>query len=200
MYIMTYLKMNSSLYAFLFRIAVIMLLCSFTIASLTAQDKMILRLSGGAGVGYASQVTFGSRNDAGMVLTLYGELEYGQLIGRLQYTNPSLGTFEESSNLNDGEAFHGALGYRFDFAEKFALGLLVSGGATIIRYTSGLGSDQFTNVSPQVGIILSPTYQLTDAFALQAGLRYHKGFKAGDRGRATDLTDFSVGIRYSLLH
>ncbi|PHN08660.1 hypothetical protein CRP01_01750 [Flavilitoribacter nigricans DSM 23189 = NBRC 102662] len=136
-----------------------------------------------------------------MVIGVHGELEYGVVIGRLQYTRPLLGTFQEDSNLNGGESFHGSLGYRLDLSGPLSVGFLASGGATIIRYHNGINGsigDTFTNVSPQVGVIVAPNYQLSDHFSIQGGLRYYKGFPAGDRGQAIDLADISVALRFTL--
>jgi hypothetical protein len=162
---------------------------------LSAQDKIDLRLSGGIMAGYAPLVTHGNSEYSGVVVGVYGELEYGKVIGRLQYTKPLSGTFGEN-NLEDAVAYHGSLGYRLDISEKIFMGLLVSGGAMVIHYSTGF--DSFTDVSPQVGVNIAPTYQVTPSLAIQAGLRYYKGFKAGDRGRASDLADISIALRYSL--
>ena len=194
--IMTYLKMDFKLYFAALRLALLIFLCAFLLVDLEAQDNMNIRLSGAAAIGYAPSIIFGTQENSGIVFAVYGELEYEKIIGRLQFTKPS------SATINDGEAYHGSLGYRFDISEKFSVGLLASGGATVIHYNNGFNGsrgDDFTDVSPQVGVNLVPNYQITDAFSIQAGLRYYKGFKAGDRGRAIDLTDFSIGLRYSLL-
>lgn len=166
---------------------------------INAQNQPTFRLSLAASAGYAPVVTLGTRENSGVVLSCYGELEYGKVIGRLQYTSPLLSTFSED-NLNNGAAYHGALGYRFDLSDQFFIGMLLGGGATVTSYSNGIngsGGDRFTNVSPQAGVILAPTYQLNDLLSLQGGLRYYKGFKAGDRGRASDLMAISVGLRIS---
>jgi hypothetical protein len=174
---------------------------SFVTTDLMAQAPAGLRLSLAATVGYAPVVTHGNRDNAGSVLGIYGELEYGKVIGRLQYTRPLLSTFKKDENLNSGVSYHGALGYRFDLSQQVFVGLLASGGATVIQYNNGFNGssgDTFTNVSPQVGIIVAPAYQITDHFSIQLNLRYYKGFEAGDRGEASDLADVSVGLRFSL--
>lgn len=192
MYIMAHLKI-------VFRLSVLIFLSAFHTINLSAQEKVDLRLSVAATAGYAPLVTYGSRTSSGVVIGVYGELEYGKVIGRLQYTRPLSGTFGED-NLEAGVSYHGALGYRFDVAEKFFVGILASGGATVVSYSTGINGssgDRFTNVSPQVGINITPAYQLTDALSIQTGLRYYKGFKAGDRGQASDLADISIALRYS---
>lgn len=196
MYTMTYSKMDFKFYFASLRFALLIFLCAFLLVDLEAQDNMNIRLSGAVAIGYAPSITFGDREDSGVVFGFYGELEYGKMLGRLQYTKPLSGT------LNDGKAFHGGLGYRFDVADQLSVGLMLSGGATLVHYNNGINGSQgdtFTNVSPQVGVNLAPNYQITDAISIQAGLRYYKGFKAGDRGKVSDLIDFSVGLRYSIL-
>lgn len=197
---MTRLKRNFRLDVPSHVLTLLLIFCSFLTIDLSAQEQVPLRFSGAASIGYAPQITMGSNNNSGIVVGLYGEMEYGKAIGRLQFTKPLLGTFEEDSNLDRGEAYHGSLGYRLDINEQFSVALMASGGATVIHYTVsifGSRGDQFTNISPQVGVIIAPTYRFTEALSIQGNLRYYKGFEAGDRGRASDLMDVSVGVRVS---
>lgn len=183
-----------------FRLVLILFVFVASLPNGKAQNNPPLRLSIAASAGYAPMVTLGSRENSGIVLSLYGELEYGKAVGRLQYTAPLVVTFAEDNNFNGGVAYHGALGYRFDFSERIFMSFLLGGGATVTSFSNGIngsGGDTFTNVSPQAGVILAPTYQINDLLSLQAGLRYYKGFEAGDRGRASDLADLSVGVRIS---
>lgn len=129
------------------------------------------------------------------MIGVFGELEYGKAIGRLQFTKPMLNTFKEDNNLDTGEAYHGSLGYRLDLSEDISVALMVGGGATVIHYNTGF--DDFTNVSPQAGVHIAPFYRITEALSVQGNLRYYKGFEAGDRGRASDLMDISVGVRFT---
>lgn len=184
-----------------FRVTFLILLGTVLPLSLSAQGEIGLRASVAASAGYAPIVTQGSRENTGLVVGVYGELEYGKVMGRLQYTKPLLNTFNEDKNLDGGNAYHGSLGYRMDFTDQLFMGLLVSGGATVVQYNNGFNGssgDTFTNVSPQLGVIVAPTYQITDHFSVQGGLRYYKGFKAGDRGQASDLADISIALRFSL--
>ena len=179
----------------------ILLLSTLATTRLVAQDQVDLKLSAGASAGYTIQATLGSNKQSGVVFGVYGELEYGQIMGRLQFTKRLENASKDDKNLDGGEAYHGSLGYRFDFSDKFSLALLASGGATVIHYSNGFGGssgDQFTNVSPQVGINVVPIYHIGGPLSVQASLRYYKGFEAGDRGRASNLADVSVGLRFSL--
>ena len=197
---MTYSKINFSFDFPSHAIAFLLFLCTFFTIDLTAQERIPIRFSGAASVGYAPQITMGNDNNSGVVVGVYGEMEYGKLIGRLQFTKPLLSTFNEDSKLDRGEAYHGSLGYRLDVNEQFSVALMASGGATVIHYNVSIfggRGDQFTNVSPQAGINIAPTYRFTDALSIQGNLRYYKGFKAGDRGRASDLTDVSIALRFS---
>lgn len=186
--------------AYVTSFSIVWLLCAWVTVGLQAQDSVNLRLSAAATAGYAPIVTHGSTESSGLVVGVYGELEYGKAIGRLQFTKPLVGTFDENK-LDNGESYHGSLGYRLDLTDQFSIGLMASGGATVIHYSTGFnggGGDNFTNVSPQVGVVIAPTYQLSQSFSLQAGVRYYKGFEAGDRGRASDLADISVALRFSI--
>lgn len=171
------------------------------LSEVQAQDNTPLRLSLAVSLGFTPEATLGGDENAGMLIGAHGELEYGSLIGRLQITRPLLSTFSPDDNLDGGTAYHGSLGYRADLSDKFHIGVLASGGAAVVKYNVGVNGsrgNEFTNVSPQVGLIVAPTYQLNDHLSLQGGLRYYKGFEAGDRGFATNLTDFSIAIRYTL--
>ncbi len=180
--------------------ALILIFCSFLTMNLSAQDQIPIHFSGAASIGYAPRITMGNDNNASIVVGVYGEMEYGKLIGRLQFTKPLLSSFKDDSNFDRGEAYHGSLGYRLDINDQFSVALMASGGATVIHYSVrifGSSGDQFTNVSPQAGVIIAPTYQFTDALSFQGNLRYYKGFEAGDRGKASDLMDVSAGVRVS---
>ncbi|GAB5550666.1 MAG: hypothetical protein Sapg2KO_02570 [Saprospiraceae bacterium] len=154
-----------------------------------------IRLSVGAGIGYAPIVTLGQSDYSGVITSINGDLEYGKLMGRLQYSKPIIGTFD-SNSLKDGNAYHGSLGYKLELKDNFFMGLLLSGGATAITYSNGF--DEFTNVSPQAGVQVIPVYHFSKHFSVQASVRYYKGFEAGDRGRASDLFDLGIGVRVSL--
>ncbi len=197
---MTHSKINFRTYVTSHLALLLMALFFLSIESLNAQEENRFRLSLGATAGYAPLVTMGNDKNSGIVLGAFGDLEYGPIIGRLQFTKALKNTFSDDDNQDGGEAYHGSLGYRLDVNEKLSIGLLLSGGATIVRYiTSFNGSrgDEFTNVSPQVGGIISPVYKISEPLSIQAALRYYKGFEAGDRGLASDLADFSVGLRVS---
>jgi hypothetical protein len=168
--------------------------------NIKAQDKARIRLSGGAALGYAPEVTLGNNANNGLISTFFAELEYGKAFGRLHFSQPWLSTFRDNDNLNGGQSYHGSLGYRASFSRPFSIAFLLSGGATLTRYSNGINGSTgstFTNVSPQVGVNLLPIYQLTELFSIQGSIRYYKGFEAGDRTFATDLMDISIGVRFS---
>ena len=184
-------------------ITFIVSICLFLLASThcKAQDRIQAKLSIGASLAYAPKITLGSSENSGIVSSVFGELEYGKLIGRLQYTSPLISTFNEDNNLDGGSSYHGSLGYSFSLKENLKLAVMLSGGAAVVNYNNGIfgsSGDQFTNVSPQVGINVFPTYQISPLVSVQGGLRYYKGFEAGDRGRASDLFDLGIGLRLSL--
>lgn len=168
----------------------------FLCQPLSAQEGVEFRASVAGNIGYAPIITQGNRENSGIISGVYGELEYGNAIGRLQYTSPLLSTFNEDNNLKGGNGYHGSLGYRLDVSDQLFVAIMASGGATVINYSNGF--DDFTNVSPQVGAVIAPAYRFTDHLSIQANLRYYKGFKAGDRGQASDLADLSFAVRFTL--
>lgn len=186
---MTALKLNFTTRFFLFSILFL------SLSTATFAQNNAFHLSLGASVGYTPLVSLGSTNYSGLITSVHGDLEYGKLMGRLQYSKPLVNTFD-TDGLVDANAFHGSLGYKLSLKEELSMGILIGGGATVITYKSL--SDEFTNVSPQVGIEVIPIYKISKLFSIQASARYYKGFEAGDRGDASDLFDLGIGLRISL--
>lgn len=165
-------------------------------SSLQAQDKETdLSISLGASFGYSPALIYGKKESSGGLLSVFGELEYQNIMGRLQFTSALIASFNTNS-LEEGSALHGSLGYNVTLTDQVKLPLLLTGGATFITY-SGLSGDSFSDVSPQVGVTVAPYYEITDLVSIQAAFRYLKGFSAGDRSQAIDLTDIALGIRLS---
>lgn len=165
-------------------------------SSLQAQDKETdLSISLGASFGYSPALIYGKKESSGGLLSVFGELEYQNIMGRLQFTSALIASFNTNS-LEEGSALHGSLGYNVTLTDQVELPLLLTGGATFITY-SGLSGDSFSDVSPQVGVTVAPYYEITDLVSIQAAFRYLKGFSAGDRSQAIDLTDIALGIRLS---
>jgi len=169
-------------------------------SSLQAQDKETdLSISLGASVGYAPALIYGKKESSGGLVSVFGELQYQNIMGRLQFTSALVASFN-SSSLEQGSALHGSLGYNVTINDQLKLPLLLTGGATFITYRIGLNGssgDSFSDVSPQVGVTVAPYYEITDLVSIQAAFRYLKGFSAGDRSQAIDLTDIALGIRLS---
>lgn len=186
---MTALKLNFTTRFFIFS------LFFLGLSSSTYAQNNSFHISLGASVGYTPLVTLDEANYSGLITSLHGDMEYGKLMGRLQYSKPIVSTFD-TERLVDANAYHGSLGYQLSLKEELSLGLLLGGGATVITYKSL--SDEFTNVSPQVGIEVIPIYRISKHFSIQGSARYYKGFEAGDRGDASDLFDLGIGLRISL--
>lgn len=169
-------------------------------SSLQAQNKDTdLSISVGASFGYAPALTYGKKDDSGSLLSVFGELQYQNIMGRLQFTSALIESFN-SSSLEKGSALHGSLGYNVTITDQIKLPLLLTGGATFITYRNGINGnsgDSFSDVSPQVGATVAPYYEITDLVSIQATFRYLKGFAGGDRSQPIDLTDIALGIRLS---
>jgi hypothetical protein len=181
----------------------VLLLTGLCTNKLAAQGNPALRLSLGASIGYAPALTYGERESAGSVIGLFADLTYGQAIGRLQLTNPLMSTFGDESNLEGGYAFHGSLGYDILLTEQLHLPVMGVGGVTVLTYNNGFNGSltsgsEFTDASPQIGLLLAPYYQLSPLVAVQGGFRYLKGFVASDHSKAIDLMDLSIGLRLTL--
>ncbi|MCB0635945.1 MAG: hypothetical protein KDC54_04985 [Lewinella sp.] len=182
----------------LISMSLVFALCWLGGHSLSAQRGQELQLSLGASLGYAS-VTYGERETAGSVAGLFAELSYGQAIGRLQVTNPLMSTFSDESNLEGGYGVHGSLGYNVFLTEQFHLPLMAVGGVTVLNYNNGFNGStsgsEFTDASPQVGLLIAPYYQISPMVSIQGAFRYLKGFVASDESKAINLLDLSLGLR-----
>lgn len=169
------------------------------ISTVQAQDKD-LELSLGASYGIAPNVTYGNSDDAGSLVSVFGDLQYQNIIGQIQFASALAGTFEEG-NFESGSSLHGSIGYVVDIVENFKLPIMVSGGAAFIKYNNSFGGgsgNAFNDVSPQVGVTIAPYYQFTPNISVQGSARYFKGFKGSVDSEPIDLTHISIGLRITI--
>jgi len=156
-----------------------------------------LALSVGASAGYAPLLNYGSTAKSGVDLAVFADLEYGHLIGRLQFTDVLTGTVN-SSSLKSGYGFHGALGYNVPVMDQLFIPFMLTAGIGIISYVPyGSTGDQF-DAGPQFGLTISPYYRITDRLSLQLAARYIHGFTVDSRSSPIHLADLQVGVRYTL--
>lgn len=168
-------------------------------SSLQGQDND-LKLSLGAAYGIAPNVTYGNSEDAGSLVSVFGDLQYQNIIGQIQFASALAGTFEEG-NFESGSSLHGSIGYVVDITEQFKLPIMVGGGAAFIKYNNsfnGGSGNAFNDVSPQVGLTVAPYYQFTPNISVQGSARYFKGFKGSVDSEPIDLTHISIGLRFTI--
>lgn len=182
-------------------IKTVLLVLAFGLGSsnLQAQDND-LKLSLGAAYGIAPNVTYGNSEDAGSLVSVFGDLQYQNIIGQIQFASALAGTFEEG-NFESGSSLHGSIGYVVDIVENFKLPIMVSGGAAFIKYNNSFGGgsgNAFNDVSPQVGVTVAPYYQFTPNISVQGSARYFKGFKGSVDSEPIDLTHISIGLRFTI--
>jgi len=152
-------------------------------------------------MGHMLNMTYGSNTGTANFLGIFGDLEIKRIIGRAQLTYVFPASFDGSSNFDSGSGFHGSLGYNLKITDKIRLPLFLTAGASLIQYRNGIfGSqgDLFTDVSPQIGVTLSPYYKLTKNISVQATTRYLKGSKGGHRSQPIDITNISLGLRLTI--
>lgn len=179
--------------------ALLVLAFGLGISSLQAQDND-LKLSLGAAYGIAPNVTYGNSEDAGSLVSVFGDLQYQNIIGQIQFASALAGTFEEG-NFESGSSLHGSIGYVVDIVENFKLPIMVSGGAAFIKYNNSFGGgsgNAFNDVSPQLGVTVAPYYQFTPNISVQGSARYFKGFKGSVDSESIDLTHISIGLRFTI--
>lgn len=168
-------------------------------SSLQGQDND-LRLSLGAAYGIAPNMTYGNSEDAGSLVSVFGDLQYQNIIGQVQFSTALASTFKEG-NFENGASLHGSIGYVVDITESFKLPIMVGGGAAFIKYNNsfnGGSGNAFNDVSPQVGLTVAPYYQFTDNISVQGSARYFKGFKGSVDSQPIDLTHISIGLRFTI--
>jgi len=168
-------------------------------ASLQGQDND-LKLSLGAAYGIAPNVTYGNSEDAGSLVSVFGDLQYQNIIGQVQFATALASTFKEG-NFENGASLHGSIGYVVDITEQFKLPIMVGGGAAFIKYNNsfnGGSGNAFNDVSPQVGLTVAPYYQFTDNISVQGSVRYFKGFKGSVDSQPIDMTHISIGLRFTI--
>lgn len=184
-----------------FLITPLMVIILFSCQDLQAQESNpALKFSLGGTIGYTPMLKHGVKTQSGMVYSVFGELEYHKVIGRVQYTYLPLSSGSENRS-SGGGAVLGTLGYTFPISERIYLPVMIGGGATYINYTVsifGSQGDTFTDVAIQAGGILAPYYKVNDHVSVTGGVRFFKSVYEFDRSRAIDLADISVGIRLTL--
>ncbi|MBX2875261.1 MAG: porin family protein [Saprospiraceae bacterium] len=170
-----------------------------SVVNVQGQDND-LKLSLGASYGIAPNVTYGNSEDAGSLVSVFGDLQYQNIIGQLQFASALSSTFKEG-NFENGASLHGSIGYVVDITEEFKLPIMIGGGAAFIKYNNsfnGGSGNAFNDVSPQVGLTVAPYYQFTDNISVQGSARYFKGFKGSVDSQPIDLTHISIGLRITI--
>jgi hypothetical protein len=167
--------------------------------SLGQSDAPVFELSIGGAIGYAPVLTHGNTKNNGAIVGVFGDLQIYKMIGRIQYTSALASTVSNGS-FDRGSALHGSIGVNVELTDRLQMPVMLAGGASFLTYTTSIfggKGDTFQDVSPQIGIVITPYYLLTDNLALQGGLRYFKGFKGSDESEEINLMDISVGVRYT---
>ncbi|MCG2589678.1 hypothetical protein [Rhodohalobacter sulfatireducens] len=154
-----------------------------------------LSLSVGASVGYAPVLSFGDYDDSGTTVGIFGDLQYQNFIGQLDFIYVVSETVG-SENFSSGMGFFGSLGYKYIAAEKVHIPLMATGGASIIEYQA---FSTYKDVSPQVGLTIAPHYILNPGTSIYGAFRYMHGFKGSEESSAIDVMGITVGLRFTLL-
>lgn len=161
------------------------------------QTSNHLSLSIGASAGYTPMLTWGMTDDTGTLFQVFGDLQYHKMVGQLQFTNVIAESIDNFSLFDAAYGYHGSLGYKLTISDEFHIPLMLTGGASVIQYT-GL-SNTWNDVSPQVGVTITPYYKVNDLISITGAFRYLNGFPSGDRGKPIDLMDVSAGVRFTIL-
>lgn len=160
------------------------------------QEQHSTSLSIGASVSYAPILSYGIDENRGSLISLFGDLRRGQIIGQLKFSYALSETIGDL-NFDSGYGFFGSLGYILPINEHVEIPFMLTGGASYITY-SGIGSNSFYDVSTQIGVTISPFYKLNDQFSIYSSFRYLKGMDTDNREDAIDLMDLSLGLRVTL--
>ena len=176
------------------------LLCLLMLSTLSLKAQ--LSLSGGISLGYAATMTYGERDDNGTLVNIFGDLQYNQIIGRVQYTGLLADSFA-SENVESGLGVHGSLGYNIPITEQFYFPIMLSGGVAVVTYNNGFSGSLnsgsiFTDANPQFGVTLAPYFMLSEHLSVTGSLRFLRGFTVREESEIINLTDLALGIRYTL--
>ena len=157
-------------------------------------------LSLGASIGYAPTLKYENNKTSGMLTGLFGDLQYRKIIGRIQVNSVLNGSVDK--DFNDGwYGFYGALGYNAAITDKFNLPMMLAGGAATVAYNTGLfgnSGDTFVEAGPQIGVVISPYYQIYRFISLHASFQLMKGFKTSSETSVIDMNSASLGLRFTL--
>lgn len=154
-----------------------------------------LSLSFGVSAGYAPIITFGEVDDSGAIVGFSGDLQYQNIIGQFDFVYVISETVS-SENFSSGMGFFGSLGYKFEASDKFHIPIMATGGASIIEYQA---FNSYKDVSPQIGVTLSPYYMLNQGMSVYGSFRYMKGFKGSEESEPINVMGITVGLRFTLL-
>lgn len=158
-----------------------------------------LALSIGAAVGYVPTLKYGREESSGAAFGVFGGLKHDKVIGQLDFTSILPGTVS-NEGFDSGYGFFGSIGYDAEVSDKVHVPLMLTGGASIIGYSSytifsGEKTGSYKDVSPQFGFTVAPYYTLNEKTSLYGALRYMKGSKGSDESEPIDLLGIAVGIR-----
>ncbi|MCB0601911.1 MAG: hypothetical protein KDC28_11810 [Saprospiraceae bacterium] len=171
-----------------------------TLIGIFQSGAQSLSLAMGLSGGYAPVLNYGTAREAGAEIAIFGDIEYARAIARLQFTDVLAGTVD-NDKLESGYAIHGSLGYKVPVSAQVFVPVMLTGGAGFVRYHSGFGSggNTYFDASPQIGLTISPCWNLSESLVLQLAARYIHGFAAGVGSYPVIMSDVMIGIRYSLL-
>lgn len=154
------------------------------------EKKFIVSLGGQ--VGTAPRITYQEEEVFGLLFSVFGDLEVGDLIGRMQYSQviePSV----KDDNFEGGYGFYGAFGYNWPLAENFKMPLMLTAGGAVVEYNNGVGGNPgtvFTDGGAQFGFVVAPYFLVTPNISIQFSVRRLWG-NVGFR-------EISGGLRLSL--
>lgn len=146
----------------------------------------------GGQVGTAPRITYQEEEVSGLLFSVFGELEVGDLIGRMQYSQviePSV----NDDNFEGGYGFYGAFGYNWPLAETFKMPLMLQAGGAVVEYNNGVGGNPgnvFSDGGAQFGFVVAPYFLVTPNISIQFSVRRLWG-NVGFR-------EISGGLRLSL--
>lgn len=178
--------------------SMILLFFGLFIIHTQAQSPTQIKISGGATYGYAPTLTFDTYEGSGNLVSIFGDLVINnKIIGRLQYSGLQVSSLSSglASKVDSGYGLLGSFGYNFstDNTTKLQIPVMLSSG-----YTQVFRSDNFTEQGMQIGLTISPEYEIISGLSAMISIRYLKGTEVAG-GSAIDITDFGMGIKYTFI-
>ncbi|MBX2801136.1 MAG: hypothetical protein KTR31_25875 [Myxococcales bacterium] len=164
--------------------------------SATESRGIPVHIDAGISASFAPRIVFRGERYSGAHGSLVGTLSVGHAVGQIQFDRAAVSTFRgpDASRLLGATSVVGSAGYRLGDLEGVAVDLLATGGVAWIGYEAN--NNDWADVSPQLGITLSPRVVLIERLVLSCSVRHLVGWDVDPwNSRAIGRTDVGLAVQ-----